>query len=70
MLTVTDQTHRRELDSRSNDGINVTLLWESHTNRVFVNVEDERLGESLEFGVQPADALDAFHHPYAYARAA
>jgi hypothetical protein len=27
----------------------------------------EREGDTLEFQVPPAQALDAFHHPYAYA---
>lgn len=56
-----------ELDHRNNDGIDVTLLWNSRTNEVFVAVEDERRRDSFKVGVDPADALDAFHHPYAYA---
>lgn len=32
-----------------------------------VTVCDERLSDSLAFEVDPADALLAFHHPYAYA---
>ena len=51
----------RELDHRSNDGIDVWPLWSSHTNRVWVAVKDERLGESLELEVDAADALAAFH---------
>jgi hypothetical protein len=57
----------RELDHRSSDGIDVTLRWDPLTNEVSVVVRDERLRESLAFGVDPADALGAFHHPYAYA---
>ncbi len=56
----------RELDRRSNDGIDVTLLWEPRTNRVLVAVVDERGDESFELEVDPANALDAFRHPYAY----
>jgi hypothetical protein len=57
-----------ELDHRSNDGIDVTLLWNSATNRVSVTVEHQRTGESFELdAVDPEDALIAFHHPYAYA---
>jgi hypothetical protein len=33
---------------------------------VFVSVA-EREGNTLEFQVPPARALDAFYHPYAYA---
>jgi len=56
----------RELDHRTNDRIDVRLLWNSHTNHVFVTVENERSGESFAFTVAAADALDAFHHPYAH----
>lgn len=66
MATATD-IGARELDHRSNDGIDVTLLWNSQTNRVFVAVEDERHGELFEFQVAGADALEAFRHPYAHA---
>ncbi len=56
----------RELDHRSNDGIDVRLLWDPRTNQVIVAVEDQRHGEAFELTVPGADALDAFHHPYAY----
>jgi hypothetical protein len=56
-----------ELDRRSGDGIDVTLLWNARTNRVFVAVADERRGASFRVDVDAAHALDAFHHPYAYA---
>jgi hypothetical protein len=57
----------RELDHRASDGIDVRLLWDPRTDRVSVAVEDTRGGESFELDVDRADALDAFHHPYAYA---
>jgi hypothetical protein len=57
----------RELDHRSNDGIDVWLFWNSYTDRVWVAVEDKRSGASLGFEVTAANALAAFHHPYAYA---
>ena len=57
----------RELDHRWSDGVSVTLLWNTQTNRVSVSVLDERRGVAFEFAVQADDALDAFHHPYAYA---
>lgn len=55
----------RELDRRTNDGLDVTLFWHPQTNRVSVAVEDHRFGDSFELEVDPAEALDAFHHPYA-----
>lgn len=57
----------RELDHRSQNGIDVWLLWDSATNRVAIAVEDEHSGESLCFEVGGAEALAAFHHPYVYA---
>jgi hypothetical protein len=56
----------RELDHRGADGIEVTLLWNAETKGVLVSVA-EREGNTLEFQVPAAEALDAFHHPYAYA---
>lgn len=61
------KTALRELDRRSSDGIEVALLWHPKTGRVLVAVEDTRRSDSFEFDVEPAHALTAFHHPYAYA---
>jgi len=57
----------RELDPRGNDGIDVTLLWDAQTDRVSLALTDAHSGESLTFEVAPAEALAAFHHPFAYA---
>jgi hypothetical protein len=65
MSTVSDVAIR-ELDCRNGDGMVVRLMWDSRTDRVLLRVDDDRLGESFEFRVAGADALDAFHHPYAY----
>jgi hypothetical protein len=59
----------RELDRRKSDGIEVTLGWNPRTNRVLVSVIDEREGDSFQVEVRAEDAIDAFHHPYAYAAA-
>lgn len=58
----------RELDQRSGGGLEVTLLWSERTGSVFVCVEDGQASTGFHFAVDPADALDAFHHPYAYSR--
>jgi len=68
LMRGTSEIGVRELDSRSNDGIDVTLLWNPRTNQLFVAVKDERRGDSFELDIDPADALDAFRHPYAFAR--
>ncbi len=57
----------RELDFRSNDGLEVALLWQPETNRLAVSVFDAKTGDDFDVEVDPAEALDAFHHPYAYA---
>jgi hypothetical protein len=61
------QTSFRELDHRTSDDIDVTLRWDPLTKEVSVVVRDDRLGDLLAFEVDPADALCAFHHPYASA---
>ena len=66
-MSATAEIGMRELDHRTNDGIDVTLLWNPQTSALFVAVDDARGGESFTLEVDAADALDAFHHPYAYA---
>jgi len=66
-MSTTAETVVRELDRRFNDGFDVRLFWNSRTDRVFVAIEDERDGNSFEFRVDAANALEAFHHPFAYA---
>jgi hypothetical protein len=57
----------RELDRRTSDGTDVQLLWDSRTGQVSVAVTDVHTRELLRFEVDGRDALEAFHHPYAYA---
>jgi hypothetical protein len=57
----------RELAHRSNDGIDVTLFWQPDTDELSVCVCDQRRGAYFEIEPEPADALDAFYHPYSYA---
>jgi hypothetical protein len=65
-MSTTKAISLRELDQRNSDGIDVRLLWDPRTNHVTVAVRDERSHESFELAVDAADALAAFHHPYAY----
>lgn len=61
-------TFERELDCRTNDGIEVRLLWSEHDGTLRVAVSDGRA--ATEFSLEVRDrgrALDVFHHPYAYA---
>jgi hypothetical protein len=56
----------RELAERSSSGTQVRLLWRQGGTVLWVEVRepDDRV---LAIPVQPERALDAFHHPYAYA---
>jgi hypothetical protein len=56
-----------ELAQRETDGIAVTLLWHSGTDRLTVTVRDRRTGEAFDLPAQARNAMDVFHHPYAYA---
>ena len=56
----------RELASRTNDGIEVTLLWEPGSDLLTVCVCDHRRGGYYEVHPDPSCALDAFYHPYSY----
>lgn len=66
-MSMAGDTTIRELDHRRSDGIDVRLLWSAEADRVWVDVHDDRLGGSFRVEVEPADALAAFRHPYAYA---
>ena len=58
---------REELAARSNDGVEVTLLWDRETNALAVTVIDRKAGDSFELDVESAEAMDVFNHPYAHA---
>jgi hypothetical protein len=69
MTTTTTQTTGsfEELDYRESDGIEVSLLWSRATNDLSVLVVDTKTDELLELRIRPDEAMDAFHHPFAYA---
>jgi hypothetical protein len=61
-------TSARELHSRAVDGIRVRLMWSPAEGRVWVAVADHKAGSEFTVEVREhAHALEAFHHPYAYA---
>jgi hypothetical protein len=68
MHTDINRRELRELDQRSADGLVVTLLWSERTGSVFICVEDKATGEGFHFAIDPADAMEALHHPYGYNR--
>ena len=65
--TITTQTTRRELAHRASNGIEVSLFWGPVSGEVVVEVVDHSSEHFFELTVPSERALDAFHHPYAYA---
>ena len=61
-------TPNLELDYRESNGIAVSLLWQRHSGRLSVVVEDSKLDESFTLAARPDNAHDVFKHPYAYAQ--
>jgi hypothetical protein len=65
-MTPIERQEDKELAYRESDGIAVSLRWNRQTGDVSVLVEDSELGEFL-VPAAPEQALQVFHHPYAYA---
>jgi hypothetical protein len=58
----------RELAHRSNDGLDVALLWDQASDNLAVTVHDQRSGTAFELVMASGtEALDAFRHPFAHA---
>jgi hypothetical protein len=68
-MTKAAHTRRTELARRTSNGVEVSLYWSKSSNGVTVEVVDTHMRERFELHVDPSRALDAFHHPYAYAAA-
>ena len=59
-----------ELDSRRSGSFEVALVWNPRTNGLAVVVRDDVDGTEQRVAIDADRALDAFHHPFAYLRAA
>lgn len=58
----------RELDSRTNDGLEIRLLWDPADDRLAVAVADSKSGDEFGFEVSERErAREAFEHPFSYA---
>jgi hypothetical protein len=57
----------RELAQRLSGTVEVLLLWHPAIEQVELSVCDFATGAGFHMEVAPGNALDAFHHPYAYA---
>jgi hypothetical protein len=64
---MTQTTHMEELLSRESAGIQVSLLWSREGNALSVVVRDNRTGEEFSLAPEPAEAMDVYRHPFAYA---
>jgi hypothetical protein len=60
----------RVLHERKSNDLHVRLLWNSKTDRVHVTVRDRSTGDMFVVVPDPAQALDAFYHPFCFAAAA
>ncbi len=57
----------RELAQRLSGTVEVLLVWHPEIDGVELSVRDPATGAGFHIEVAPADAIDAFYHPYAYA---
>ncbi len=57
----------KELDSRTGEGYEVSLLWSPESDQLAVVVVDEAGGEEFAMEVGPREAMEVFRHPFAYA---
>jgi hypothetical protein len=57
----------RELAQRRSGSVEVLLLGHPESDRVELSVRDVATGAGFRLEVAPGKAMDAFHHPYAYA---
>jgi hypothetical protein len=57
----------RELAQRLSGTDEVLLLWHPESDRVELAVRNLATGAGCQIEVAPADAIDAFYHPFAYA---
>ncbi len=66
-MTRIERQEEKELAYREHGGVAVSLRWNRKTGDVSVLVEDSSLGEGFVVPAAPREALQVFHHPYAYA---
>jgi hypothetical protein len=57
---------RRELATRVNGGLEITLFWDRRDNSTSIDIRHATTNETISFRVPPGRALDAFHHPFAH----
>ena len=55
-----------DLAFRESGGLEVTLLWSRSDESFLIVVTDAWTGETFAVSASSADAMDVFHHPFAY----
>jgi hypothetical protein len=55
-----------DLAERHTHDLDVVLLWGKRSGRVWVEVTHRRSGRSARISATGRNALDVFHHPFAY----
>jgi hypothetical protein len=61
------RTPTRELAQRLSGADEVLLLWHPESDLVELSVRNLATGAGCQIEVAPADAIEAFYHPFAYA---
>ena len=56
-----------ELADRRSPDLSVSLFWSRTSGRLWVDVKHLQSGRVGRIKATPANALDVFHHPFAYA---
>jgi hypothetical protein len=56
-----------DLAERHTHDLDVVLLWARRSGRVWVEVTHRSSGRTGRIGANGLNALDVFHHPFAYA---
>jgi hypothetical protein len=56
-----------DLADRRTTDLDVVLLWGQRSGRLWVEVTHRHSGRSARIRVTVRNALDVFHHPFAYA---
>jgi hypothetical protein len=59
-----------ELADRHSNDLDVALFWARRSGRLWVLVTHHRSGRTARIEATAANALEVFHHPFAYARQA
>ncbi len=58
-----------DLADRHSEDLDVVLLWGRQTGRLWVDVTHRQTGRTARVNATATNALDVFHHPFAYAQA-